>query len=142
MSPSPFEGDLYNDDRMFVVALLRGTVREDLDGTVTTTVHHDEDVPGAKWCLVTYRNVLGYPAFRIDRFESFEDARAYMEQVEPTVPLVSLGGQPRQPPLAYAQFVAWKKANRFKEYPVDELYIGNRSRSEIFVQRKQSDGDR
>jgi hypothetical protein len=140
MSPVRYKGDVYNDDRMFVMALLRGTVREDPDGTVTTTVHHDENVPDAEWCLATYRNVPGYPAFRIDRFESREAAQAYLEQVEPTVPLVSLRGQPRQPPLPFAEFVAWKRANGFREYPVEELYTpGNRARSEFFVQRRESD---
>ena len=136
MSPVPFDGYLYNDDRMFVMAVLRGEVRKDLDGTVTTTILHDEAAEDAVWCLATYRNVPGYPAFRIDRFESRQAAQAYLEKVEPTVPLVSRGGQPREPPLPYVEFVAWKKANNLREYPVDELYTaGNRSRGEIFVQR-------
>jgi hypothetical protein len=137
MSSVPFEGYLYNDDRMFVMALARGEVRKDPDGTVTTTVLHDEEAQDAVWCLATYRNVPGYPAFRIDRFESRDAAQAYLEKVEPTVPLVSRGGQPRDPPLPYAEFVAWKQANGFTEYPIDELYTrGNRSREEIFVQRR------
>jgi hypothetical protein len=142
MKPVPFEGELYNDDRMFILAIFRATLTTGVDGTVTTTVHHDQDVADAKWCLVTFRNSPRYPAFRVDHFESLDEARAYMEEVEPRVPLVSLGGLARQPPWSYNEFVAWKAANRLAEYPIDEMYTpGNRARVEIFVTPRRAPGN-
>src|SRR3979411_2982362 len=88
----PFDSQLYNDDRIFVLPISRCKATVDSDGIVTTTIYHDSPPADAKWGLVTYRNTERYPAVRGDDFRSLEEARAYLERVEPTVPLISLGG--------------------------------------------------
>ena len=88
-----YEGQIYNDDRIFVLHIAKCTVAPIDDETIETTIYHDQPPAEHIWCLVTYRNVARYPAVRVDHFESNEAARVYMERVEPTVPRISLGGQ-------------------------------------------------
>ncbi len=91
MSEKAFNGEIYCDDRMFVLYLCKGTVDID-DDLITTTIYHEEAPKDYKWCLVTYRNVDRYSIVRVDHFNSKDEAKAYMKKVEPTVPLISLGG--------------------------------------------------
>ena len=118
-----FEDQLYNDDRMFVLHIARCRATVDDDGIATTTIYHGAPPPDCKWCLVTYRNTERYPAVRVDNFESLEEAQAYLQRVEPTVPLVSLGGSGPKTPLSYEEFVAWKKRNRMKDYDYKAMYL-------------------
>jgi hypothetical protein len=117
-----FGGDLYNDDRMFVLHLCRCTSARASDGSVSTTILHDGGDPDSEWCLVTYRNTSRYPAVRVDRFKSQADAQFYLEEVEPTVPLISLGGQSPRQPLPYQEYVAWKKRQGWEEYDYTRMY--------------------
>jgi hypothetical protein len=64
-----FQGETYNDDRMFVTAILRGTIRAGFNGTFVITIDHDRAKPDATWLLVTFRNVCRYMAARVDEFE-------------------------------------------------------------------------
>ena len=131
-----FNGDVYNDDRLFVLYLCKCTVdvRGDL---ITTTVYHQGAPEDYVWCLVTYRNLLRYNPVKVDHFHSENDARAYMKIVEPQVPLISLGGRPLNPPLTYEQFLSWKERNSFKEYDYKEMYPdGAASPSEIIVTKR------
>lgn len=138
MTGPTFNGDVYNDDRMFVLCLCRCTTREDGDGTIVTTVHHDDVPEGAGWCLVTYRNTSRYPAYRVDRFDTRQEAQAYLEHVEPTVPLVSLGGRSPAVCLTYPQFVAWKREQGLREYDWRRMYEpGGLNHQETFVQSKR-----
>jgi hypothetical protein len=129
-----FQGELFNDDRMFVLHIARCTSRGRY-GITSTQVHHEVIPQDARWCLVTYRNTLEYPPVRVDHFNSLEGARAYLERVEPIVPLISLGGRAPDNPLTYEAWVAWKAANHLKEYdyrtrlmpggenPVENIYM-------------------
>lgn len=114
-----FNGQMYNDDRMFVLYLCKGTVNA--DGTATT-IYHEEPPDNSKWCLVTYRNVPRYPAVRVDHFDTLEEAQAYIKKVEPTVPLISLGGKGPRVQLPYNEFVKWKTDNGFREYDFKAMY--------------------
>src|SRR5262245_54616548 len=111
-----FEGQDYNDDRIYVLHLCRCTVDNAGQALERTVIHHESPPENAKWCLATFRNTERYPAVRIDRFDSVEEARAYMEKIEPTTPLVSLGGRSPSAPLSYDKFVAWKQSHGLKQY--------------------------
>ncbi len=107
---------------MYVLYICKGT--ETIVGDrVSTTIYHEESPVNAKWCLVTYRNNNRYMAVRSDFFDSRQDAEAYMKEVEPMVPLISLGGQPRNPPLPYEEFLRWKKKEGFQEYDYKKMFL-------------------
>ena len=71
-----------------------------------TVIYHEAAPAEHLWCLITYRNTPGYPAVRVDHFQTRDEARSYMERTEPTVPLISLGGSSPRRPLPYAEFAA------------------------------------
>lgn len=81
-----FRGDVYNDDGMFVLHVCKCAISDGEADTTSTTIFHDSAPAHHKWCIVTYRNTANYPATRVDHFDSLDQARAYLEQVEPTVP--------------------------------------------------------
>jgi len=130
-------GQLYNDDRMFVMAVSKCTVRTDSE-FVETQVHHEEAPPNHIWCVVTYRNVERYPAYRTDHFDTEQEAISYLQVVEPGVPLVSLGGTAPRITLPYTKFVEWKKMNNFQEYDYKKMYSpgGENAREIMMVPRK------
>jgi len=123
MTSLHFQGETYNDDRIYVLHIARCTVSAGPDDTTVTTVYHENAPEGALWCLVTYRNTPRYPPTRVDHFASVEDARSYLERVEPTVRRISLGGRSPQEPLAFDAWTAWKLANGLKDYDYQSLYL-------------------
>lgn len=122
MAMHEFRGEAYNDDRMYVLHIARCTISAGPDDTTVTTIHHERVPDDALWCLVTYRNTPRYPATRVDRFDSPEEARSYLERVEPTVPRISLGGRPPSEPLTFDAWKDWKAANGLKEYDYRTMY--------------------
>jgi hypothetical protein len=117
-----FNGEIYHDDRMFVLYVCKCT--EDMnDDVIATTIYHEQAPDNHKWCVVTYRNVPRYRATRVDCFDSEDKAIAYMRKVEPQVPLISLGGKAPHTPLPYDQFVSWKERNGFEEYDYNKMYL-------------------
>ena len=133
-----FSGETYNDDRLFVLNISKCTVKLTEGNMVETTIYHEEAPVANSWCLVTYRNVARYPVFRVDHFESFKAAEDYMKQVEPTVPLISLGGQSPLSPLPYNQFLKWKAKNNFKDYDYKRVYLsGGANPREIILSKKK-----
>ena len=116
-----FHGEKYRDDRMFVLYICRCTEEFD-DEAVTTTIYHEESPENAKWCLVTYRNNERYTLYRADVFESFEEAELYQQEVEPTIPLISLGGCSMTTPMSHKEFVVWKQNQGMEEYDYREMY--------------------
>ncbi|MCK5611945.1 hypothetical protein KAR91_59295 [Candidatus Pacearchaeota archaeon] len=137
MGKIEFNGELYNDDRMFVLYLCKCTVCIN-DEVIETTIYHENAPDDHKWCLVTYRNIPRYIATRVDHFDSENDAMAYMKKVAPVAPLVSLGGKPPQTPLAYDEFVRWKKDNNFKEYDYKTVYTpGGTNHRETVLSKRQ-----
>lgn len=121
-----FQGREYNDDRLYVLYLCKGSVKKQVqpDGTtmLCTTVYHENPPEDFIWCLVTYRNDPRYLATRVDRFHTQIDAVQYMQSVEPLMPLISLGGKSPQQPLSYKEYLSWKEANGFKEYDYKSMY--------------------
>ena len=116
-------GVAYFDDRMFLVHICRCTAVLKRDAT-ETTIYHDNVPAEAKWCVVTYRNTVKYPAVQVDHFETREQAQAYVERIEPTVPVVSLGGVAPEGPIPYSMFVAWKAAAGLKDYDYKTAFSG------------------
>ena len=136
MNGLEFDGLTYHDDRMYVLYVSPCTVKAD-EETISTTIYH-ENIPGThKWCVVTYRNVERYTGVRVDHFETESEAIAYKQSVEPTVPLISLGGCSPETPLPFDQFLKWKESNGFKEYNYKEMYAaGGNNHQETFHQAR------
>jgi hypothetical protein len=136
MSEVEFNGEYYRDDRMYVLYVCKCTEDVQRDH-VATTIYHEEPPPNSKWCLVTYKNVERYMAVRVDTFDSKQDVETYMSSLEPTVPLVSLGGRSRNPPLSYEEFARWKSEQGFEEYDYKKMYMpgGENPRETIICKR-------
>ena len=73
------DGQIYRDERMFVMNLSKGRV---VQGGVETE----------QYILTTYRNVPSLPPCRTDPFETHAEAVAYLKQVEPLTPIVTYCG--------------------------------------------------
>ena len=117
----------YFDDRLYVLYLCRSTSKTEPDGTVSTTIYHEDSPVGSDWCIVTYHNVEGYPALKIDAFHSQEEAEAYFRNVEPSTPLISLGGRSPAQPLSYKAFNTWKTENGCVEYDYRRVFTSSGS---------------
>jgi len=136
MSKFKFDGEFYNDDRMFVLYVCKCLISED-DNIVKTTIYHEEDPKNCRWCVVTFRNVVRYRAFRVDTFDTEEEARKYAAHVEPQTPLVSLGGRSPKPFPSYDEFVGWKKKHNLQEYDYTKMFTpGVKNPRETFYQQK------
>ena len=138
VQPTPFGGELYRDDRMFVLHISKCTVAAVDSTTLETTIYHEGAPPSHKWCVVTYRNTATYPSVRVDHFLSLSEAREYVEKVEPMVPLVSLDGRPPKIPLAYSSLPAWKARNNFKDYDYKAMYAGGGSSPKELILSRRS----
>ena len=129
-----WEGQRYRDDRMFVLHIARCT-KQDIDGgLVETTIHHEDIPEHAMWCLATYRNTERYPLIRVDHFGTRAAALDYAQEVEPTVPLISRGGLPLNPPLHFSDWTQWKEAQGWKDYDYRSMYSpGGQSAREVAI---------
>jgi len=121
MSKCELDGEIYNDDRMFVMSICKSTVSEDKD-CLTTTIHYKKIPHTYKWCVVTFRNVPRYRAHRADSFDTEAEAKQFLAQVEPLTPLVSLGGKSPSDPLLHVEYTKWKEINEFKEYNYNKMF--------------------
>ena len=119
-----FEGQKYFDDRLFVLYLCAGKVEieEGEGGVVWTKVYHENPPKDHLWCVATYKNCQRYPLYRVDSFYKEEDATAYIKQVEPETPLISLGGKTPENHLPYEQYLEWKRKNNLHDYDWKSLY--------------------
>lgn len=132
-----FEGEIYNDDRMFLVSVCKCTIREE-DDMIVTTIHHDNPPQNHEWCLVTFKNTKRCPAIRVDHFDNEHDTTEYRKKIEPETPLVSLSGHSPYPPTLYAKYVQWKKDNNLKEYNYKNYQMdGGHNYTENIYQRKR-----
>jgi hypothetical protein len=125
-----FNGQLYYDDRLFLLYPCLGTI--DFEGDLaTTTIYHENAPPDAKWCLVTYRNSEGYPASSVLHFETRDDAIAYMDALEPTTPLISHGGASSG--MSRHAYDLWKRDNGLGGYDYRKCYQPGGSNPKEFV---------
>jgi hypothetical protein len=117
-----FHGQIYNDDRLFILDLQLAKKNKK-----------------SIWAVTTRGNVDGLPPFRVDDFPTMEAAIAFIQKIEPETPRISMGGKPPQQPLEYTTYIAelckegipsaiqiyeMNKANR-GELIVDELTEGD-----------------
>jgi hypothetical protein len=138
MGTHHFQGETYNDDRMYLLHIARCTVAPGPDDTTVTTIYHESAPASATWCVVTYRNTPRYPATRVDHFDSMERAQTYFERVEPTVPRISLGGQQPKEPVAFDAWNAWKAANGLRQYDHRAVFTpGGENPRETLISRNQ-----
>lgn len=92
---------LFHDDRQFVMEVSRTK-----SGAAMAI---------DQWSVITRRNVPGYPPFRIDSFDTREEAQRFYESVVTKTPLVSLGGKPMDPEPTLDEFRAWLRSNGLKD---------------------------
>jgi len=139
-----FNGEEYFDDRLFVIHLCKGTVKIQKDGVVATTIYHENPPADHLWCVVTYRNCNRYPIFRVDSFYHQSNAIEFLQQIEPTTPLISLNGSPMYFQLTFEEYCLWKKKNAFKEYDYKPLFSsdGTNPQEVIFQRIEQFQGIR
>jgi hypothetical protein len=102
-----FRGDVYRDDRMYVMRVASNFAKDE-DGAVMVAraaePHIEADTPVV---LVTYRNLPKLPAVRVDDFPSFSAAIDYIKRVEPTCPRISLQGRSPEPTPAWQEHLEW-----------------------------------
>ena len=86
--------------------------------------------------MVTYRNTERYPVSRLDAFDTKTEVQKYQRRVEPTTPLVSLGGE--QSGMSYDRFVDWKNQQGLQEYDYKKMYLpgGENHREMITIKRR------
>lgn len=134
-----FQGQTYYDDRVFVLHLCKGTITPEKEDIFSITICHEQEPIGYKWCLVTYRNCVRCPVFKVDIFESKEASEEYMKEVEPTVPLISLGGRSPEKALSYDEYIEWKRRKGLKEYSYKEMCSdgGTNPREVIMLPKEQ-----
>lgn len=107
----------YNDDRMFVLYVCPCTLESNPAKGVTKVILHHEGRPeGHLWAVATFRNVFRYPIYRVDEFQTFDEAENYRREVEPRVPLASLGGQAMPVVLSYEEWERWKQIRGMREF--------------------------
>ena len=130
-----FDGNLYNDDRMFVLYIAPCIFSEDSEN-ITYQVYHEKPPPEHTWCIVTYRNTERYPASKVDTFNSKEEAEKYKANVEPSCPLVSLRGEPKKF-RSYEEYISWKEWQDFEEYDYKKVFTpGGSNPSETMIMSK------
>ena len=130
-----FNSRTYNDDRMYVFYIAPCT--EEIEGEyVHYQIYHNNPPTEHKWCLVTYRNTERYPVSRLDAFDTKTEVQKYQRRVEPTTPLVSLGGE--QSGMSYDRFVDWKNQQGLQEYDYKKMYLpgGENHREMITIKRR------
>ena len=116
-----FNGEIYNDDRIFVLYVCKCVVNEDVH-SITTTIYHESAPAYYKWCVVTFWNIPRYRPWRVDHFDSEAEAKKYANGVEPSTPLISLDGRPPNRFMTPEEFAAWKKLNCRKEYDYKKIF--------------------
>jgi len=135
MANVEFNGRTYNDDRMYVF-YIAPCKEEVYDEYINYDIYHNNPPAEHKWCLVTYRNVKRYPPSRVDAFSTREKAEEYQMIIEPTTPLVSLGGE--QSRMSYDRFVDWKNQQGLQEYDYKKMYLpgGENHMETITIKRR------
>ena len=88
-----WEGEVYLDDRLFILDLHQATKGK-----------HDV------WAVTTRRNIQPFPPWRVDDFATKAEAIRYLMGVEPSTPRISLEGRSPEPKLTYEDHLLWCKS--------------------------------
>lgn len=116
-----WQGQLYNDDRLFILDLQRAK-------------KNGQPV----WAVTTRRNSKGFPPFRVDCFPALDEAKEFIARIEPTTPLISLGGKPPERPLSHAKYLLSLRAAGIPS--ALEIYELNRGRQRELLVEDFPDG--
>ncbi len=129
----------YLDDRMFVMGVWPMRVAKDPEENHQSVVFYDTVPPQPSlWAVTTYLNVEGYPIVGINHFEREDIARTYKAGIEPSIPLVSLGGQSPSEPMSPEDYAAWKTANNLGDFdPAKAPRLQGNDRGDIVMQTKE-----
>jgi len=132
-----FNGEQYNDDRMFVLFVAKCTTSEN-DELISTTIHYESAPSNHKWCVATFKNVKRYMAYRVDVFDTEKEAVEYLEKVEPQTPLISLGGDSPINSMSFEEYIIWKKDKKYKDYNYKEMFLpGSKKPEETITKWKK-----
>ena len=93
-----YNGELYRDDRLFVINLTYGKLKNDLTRKTVS-----------KWTLITYRNTKQLTYTRSDFFENKGAAIKYLKDVEPKCPLISNDEKPLVIPNGQNAWLYWNR---------------------------------
>jgi len=89
-----FEGQVYRDDRIYVINLNRGIVSRNNDRKT-------------RYLVNTYRNTPNLPTTRTDDFSTKKEVVDYLKKVKPETPLVSKNGKSLQIPEGVDPWEHW-----------------------------------
>ena len=93
-----YNGELYRDDRLFVINLTFGKLKNDVTRKTVS-----------KWTLVTYKNTEQLNYTRSDFFENKAVAIEYLKDVEPKCPLISNYEKPLVIPNGQNAWLYWNR---------------------------------
>ena len=122
MKQNVYNGELYNDDRIFVYNINQCQVEDTYD-SIAYRIPFEKALDNPQWCLVMYRNTPDYRIVDVFHFESQEEAKKFLQYIEPRTPLISLNGEKPIEPLNYNDYVQWKKSNQFSEYDYRKVFV-------------------
>ena len=135
MASIEFNGLFYNDDRMYVLYIAPCTVEEDSE-SISYQIYHETPPAEHAWCIVTYRNTERYPSVKVNTFKTKLEAEKYKARVEPTCPLISLGGNGKKFN-NYDMYLKWREQQDFQEYDYRKMYMpGGSNPSETMIVSK------
>lgn len=109
-----WQGKTYHDDRLFILDLQRAT-------------KNGQSV----WAITTRYNVQGFPPRRVDDFNTKEEAIRYLKKVEPSTPLISLGGKSPFPEPSYEEYLTWCKSEGIPSSM--EILRNQKNRGELLI---------
>ena len=93
-----YNGELYRDDRLFVINLTYGKLKNDLTRKTVS-----------RWTLITYRNTKQLTYTKSDFFENKGAAKEYLRDVEPKCPLISNDEKPLVIPNGQNTWLYWNR---------------------------------
>jgi len=111
-----WQGQIYLDDRLFILDLQQAT-------------KNGQRV----WAITTRYNVQGFPPRRVDDFDTKEDAILYLKKVEPSTPLISLSGKSPFPEPSYEEYLNWCKSEGIPS-SLEILRINQQNRGELLIE--------
>jgi len=103
----------YLDDRMFVLEISRVTTR-----SMTSTNERQQ------WAVIERRNVFGYPPTRCKEFDRRDAAVAFLKELAPQTPRVSLDGESPSPLPSWDEFQSWLTSLGVARLQVDDSWGG------------------
>ena len=96
--------DFKDDDRVFILQIVSSESRGQYDQESTKKIS-----------VVTRRNKPGYPAWRIDDFDTYEEAKEFYLDIVVTTPRKSLDEKSPDPKPSLDEYTAWLIENKLED---------------------------